>query len=158
VVEGSGSIPSRALDVWRRLYTRFALEPFPASVGPDVLKTIVPVTQADELLKTVIPTVGTLDLNTVGHVVLYTVPQGKRATLVSFNQEAITTGSANLQVVLGGNVLELSPTSVGPNFFGEYQSQPILMDAGDTVGVGGTNNAGDTTRRFSCLVLEEDTF
>ena len=44
------TIPSRALEVWRRLYQRYSLEPLPASVVPDVSKTIVPTTDADALL------------------------------------------------------------------------------------------------------------
>jgi len=44
------TIPSRQLEVWRRLYDRYSLEPRPASVVPDVSKTIVPTTDADALL------------------------------------------------------------------------------------------------------------
>jgi len=158
LVESGSSIPSRALEVWRRLYTRYSLEPFPASVSPDVLKTIIPVTQADDLLKTVVPTNALLDLNTTGHVVLYTVPQGKRATLIQMQQQEVLTAGTNLQVVLGGVTVEVSGTGTATKGLGETQAQPILMDTGDTVGAGGTANAGDASRRFSCIVLEEDTF
>jgi len=44
------TIPSRQLEVWRRLYDRYSLEPRPATVVPDVSKTIVPITDADALL------------------------------------------------------------------------------------------------------------
>jgi len=44
------TIPSRNLEVWRRMYDRYSLEPRPATVVPDVSKTIVPTTDADALL------------------------------------------------------------------------------------------------------------
>lgn len=72
------TIPSRALEVWRRLYTRYSLEPFPASIGPDVSKTIQPVTQADLLLMT--PEVRFNEFESVGSsdVIAVTVPDGER--------------------------------------------------------------------------------
>jgi len=76
------TIPSRALEVWRRLYTRYRLEPFPASVSPDVSKTIQPITDADALLK--VPSVQsqtTPTLSTGSALTFVTVPVGRRWTL-----------------------------------------------------------------------------
>ncbi len=78
------TIPSRALAVWRRLYTRYELEPFPASVGPDVSKTIVPVTFADELLA--VPDIDrtTSGVIGLGNNTLRTVPAGERWELLAY--------------------------------------------------------------------------
>jgi len=73
--------PARRFDLWRRLYTRFLIEPFPAAEGeaPSVATTIFPVTDADALLlvegaqQFVVPAV-----DSVGQKVGITVPEGKR--------------------------------------------------------------------------------
>lgn len=87
--QGATAIPSRALEVWRRLYTRYALEPFPASVGPDVLKTIVPVTQADQLLQTPEIREATVT-SSAGNIVTYhTVPAGERWEVYGYELERL---------------------------------------------------------------------
>jgi len=80
------TIPSRSLDVWRRLYTRYSLEPFPASVAPDVSKTIVPTTDADALLAiSGVRTSGLVDIPTGTFTTMHTVPAGERWTLRSLD-------------------------------------------------------------------------
>lgn len=45
--------PARRFDLWRRLYTRFLIEPLPAQEGeqPSIATVIMPVTDADVLLR-----------------------------------------------------------------------------------------------------------
>jgi len=153
------SIPSRALDVWRRLYTRFSLEPGPASIAPDVLKTIVPVTNVDVLLQVVAPFNVTLDLDvTAGtHVVAYTVPQGRRSTF-TYARRGGSTGSTHIAAVIAGFTLILTPDGTAEGFLGTTVSQPIILDQGDTIGMTATDNPADGGISCRGLVLEEESF
>lgn len=94
------TIPSRALEVWRRLYTRYLLEPFPASVSPDVSKTIVPVTQADDLLKKSLAFIGSATATATGDLELAAVPVGKRWTLDGVHVRRATGDSDADRVIL----------------------------------------------------------
>jgi len=153
------SIPSRALDVWRRLYTRFSLEPGPASIAPDVLKTIVPVTNVDVLLQVVTPFNVTLNLDVAGNIQVagYTVPVGRRATIL-YARRGSSTGSTSMQVVVAGVTLILSPGGTTEAFLGTTISQPIVIDEGDTFGMSATDDVNDGGISFRGLVLEEESF
>jgi len=89
------TIPSRALEVWQRLYRRYSLEPGPASVPPDVSKTIIPTTDADQLLRTPGNQQATLTNpgSGAGGVTFLTVPTGERWILyvIAIIQGASTT-------------------------------------------------------------------
>ncbi len=153
------SIPSRALDVWRRLYTRFSLEPGPASVSPDVLKTIIPVTNVDVLLQTVFPFNVTLNLTgTLGdHVAGYTVPGGRRATIL-YARRGASTGNTAMEIVVGSTTLVLSPSAALEAFLGETITQPLTIDENDTFGMFASANGADGGISFRGLVLEEESF
>lgn len=88
-----GLIPSKRFDVWSRLYDRYSLEPNPllksqASVG----LTIIPVTQADELLKQPRSFTETTEASATlnANLALATVPQGRRWGLLTFNVARLT--------------------------------------------------------------------
>lgn len=153
------TIPSRSLDVWRRLYTRFTLEPEPASVSPDVSKTIVPITNVDVLLQVVVPFNVTLDLDiTLGlHVVGYTAPAGKRATIL-YARRGASTGNTTMEIVVGGVTLILSPLGTPEAFLGSTVALPLVIDQGDTFGMFATDDVNDGGISFRGLVLEEDSF
>ena len=154
------SIPSRALDIWRRLYTRFSLEPGPASIAPDVLKTIVPVTNVDPLLQVVVAvsTSLNLDIGGGGQVVGYTVPTGRRATVL-YARRGASTGATQLNIVVGGVLLVVSAAgATAEAFLGQTVTQPIVIDEGDTIGMSATDDPGDGGISFRSLVLEEESF
>jgi len=76
--------PARRFDLWRRLYTRFLIEPYPVEPGegPGILTEIVPVTSADELLKAYGNRAGvSASYNANGQVELIRVPDGERWTV-----------------------------------------------------------------------------
>jgi len=79
--------PSKRFDLWRRLYDRFLIEPFPASEegeGPAIGTTILPVTDADALLRD--PDLQTsTQAQTTSAIVYYTVPAGERWYLVGYH-------------------------------------------------------------------------
>jgi len=80
--------PSKRFDLWRRLYARFLIEPFPVQEGeePAVATTIAVVTDADALLRdhgaVFVDTPSTdADAQVTGPV----VPDGKRWEVHAFN-------------------------------------------------------------------------
>jgi len=155
MVNGS-SIPSRALTIWRRLYTRFSLEPEPASVSPDVLKTIIPVTDVDELLKNTLTgsTDGDLTGSAGSYVPVHTVPDGKRWTLRNVHREASTGTSAVWVNVAGGNGF-LTANGTGEEV---VTGLAIKMNQLDTVGLRASGNGADGAIRLNIIYDEEDAF
>jgi len=72
-------IPSKAFEVWIRLYRRYALEPLPLQESrAGVLPIIQPITDADRLLR--LPTIdtSTVEVTAVGWISMLTVPEGQR--------------------------------------------------------------------------------
>ena len=73
--------PARRFDIWRRLYSRFLIEPLPVqdSESPGVATVIQPTTDADELLKRHGQFfTATASFNANGRQVGVTVPDGER--------------------------------------------------------------------------------
>lgn len=80
--------PARRFDLWRRLYTRFLIEPFPAGDAvPAVSTLIVPVTQADELLSEPRGFEETTEASAAlaANLSIATVPAGNRWRLQTIN-------------------------------------------------------------------------
>jgi len=76
----------RNYDPWRRLYARYGLEPSqPLGTQPELATVVVPVTQADELLKRYVASTGITAVTGNDIVTIYTVPQGERWTFTSMN-------------------------------------------------------------------------
>lgn len=150
------TIPSRALVIWRRLYDRFSLEPGPASVTPDVSKTIVPVTDVGELLKT--PTIqdATGDLTgTLGSYVAYfTVPEGERWTIKAWIRAASTVAT-RIRLVVGGSGANMTLSQTGAQ-----ADHAVLwtLDENDSIGMNATADAGDGSIRLSILYDAENAF
>jgi len=157
------SIPSRDLEVWRRLYTRYTLEPGPASVSPDVSKTIVPVTQADLLLArhrglvTVTVVTGTgVDL------VVHTVPDGIRRTFVTMRVTRVT-GTWTIDMVSLVDVSEAATVGLmdqagTDNIFLPAQSAPVVAEEGDQVTVDVATESVNGNLQFEAWVIDEDLF
>lgn len=147
------TIPSRALEIWRRLYSRFSLEPGPASVVPDVSKTIVPVTQVDPALRRSRGDHKNLDLSgAAGNFVTgRTVPDGETWYLTSIGTRSTTAASAPAMLIDAAIVL-LAPNVVGDT--------PVTLrhklDAGDQIGATATGNGADTARDWFASWEEED--
>ena len=101
---GLHTIPSLDVEVWRRLYARYLLEPYPASVGPDVSKTIVPVTQADELklVHGVLSSDDTYTAQQAVNIAAHTVPEGRRWSLYGLDANAQLVGDNQMdQFIIG---------------------------------------------------------
>ena len=147
------TIPSRALEIWRRLYTRFSLEPGPASVVPDVSKTIWPVTVVDSALLRSEGESKALDLSvTVGTFVsAITVRQGQAWTLTFIGLRG-TTGNAAPAVKVGTKVIRMGAESTA----GEFFTLRMRLVAGDQLGAEASGNAADDARTWDAMWEVED--
>lgn len=155
------SIPSRALDVWRRLYTRYTLEPGPATVSPDVSKTIVPVTQADLLLARHRAVAVTTSPGGTGDHVVHTVPVGIRRAFVTL-RIARATGTFTFDLVQVTDISEATTVTIAPqaqtdNFFLDPQPGLIELEAGDIVRVN-IDAFTSGTIRMESWVIDQDLF
>ena len=155
------SIPSRALEVWRRLYTRYNLEPGPATVGPDVLKTIIPVTQADQLLARHLGVVEDTSLTAVAAgVVVHTVPVGLRRTIYTMRFHRLSGGTWTIDLislldVSEGASVSIIPQAASDNVFAASWSAPLVAEAGDQVTVDVATHSVTGDGRLEMWVMDE---
>ncbi len=143
------SIPSRALDVWRRLYTRYSLEPGPPSIPPDVAKTIFPVTQADRLLQTSRVVQQLVVVSGTGAKNAFTVPAGQRWTWYAF-YAARTAGDSTISRLdmtdeVNGLVMILDVITAAGEYAPGVFNTPLPLDEGDTINftIGGGSTFND---------------
>lgn len=153
------NIPSKRFEVWQRLYSRFLLEPFPAGrVGPDVSKTITPVTQADELFKK--PVLQAIDIPSfTGLRVAHTVPSDERWVLMAYDIRRVT-GSRDLfrviiddglsQFFLENNLVVSESQVVLPT--------ALVMEKDWTFDIQVSGGAADGIYRVHLLTVVGDTF
>jgi len=156
------SIPSRALEVWRRLYTRYTLEPGPASIGPDVLKTIVPVTQADLLLARHKGVVEDTTIIGVGNLVVHTVPEGIRREIITIRFHRVT-GTWTIDMVSANDVSEGAEVSLrgqaaSDNVFVAAWSAPVVLEEGDQITVNVATESVNGDGRLEMWVIDQDLF
>lgn len=153
MVRQETTIPSRALEVWRRLYVRFSLEPGPASLVPDVSKTIWPVTSVDLNLRRSRGEAKNLDLSVAGgtFVAARTVPDGETWYLTTIGQKSSVQGTGPA-MKLGTNVVEFSDDATGAVFI----TLRHQLNAGDAIGAMSSGDAGDNARGFFASWEEED--
>lgn len=161
-------IPSKAFQVWQRLYLRFLLEPLPATETPGVTvgKMIVPVTQADELLASygIKSSVFTYTAGQAVQINVHTCPDDKRWTLFGVDGEAQLTGD-NLTdrfMILDASAGQQGAiltdfTAVARKAY--WLPQPLKMEAGDNIQIrlsGAGVAAGQL--RTNMWLAEEDIF
>lgn len=105
-------LPSKRQELWRRLYDRYALEPGQVDPAdrPAVFLQVVPVLQADELLRKLATHQDSISITGVGTVDLLTVPSTERWRLhwvyfvkgpgaFTYDTLAVTPEAGNLVVV-----------------------------------------------------------
>ena len=149
--------PTKRFDLWRRLYTRFLIEPTPAEgEGPAVSTVISPVTDADVLLREYLHPGATGDLQASAGTfsALISVPDGKVWILKAAWREATI---ANTRIVLSAGygimnltILDTAEQAVSVN--------NIRIGEGVFIGLLTTGNAGDNLVDLRLAVEEEDVF
>ena len=151
-----GLIPSKRFDVWRRLYTRFLLEPRPATVGVDVGKTIIPVTVVDLLLVRLAPQSAAQDISASAgaYVAFHTVPSGTRWVVKAYVRDT-TTAATRVSVNINGTFLTITGSQTASQ---ENNNVDWQLNEGDSIGLVTTGNGADSARRLTVLVEEQDAF
>lgn len=156
------AIPSRQLEVWRRLYTRYSLEPWPASVSPDVSKTVQPITNADDLLAKPRAELGIGTAAGTGDLQVAVVPADKRWELEALLVR-LSSGDSTM------NRIEIRDESEGTNIiikaFSSSTSEVlpaglgrIILDPGDSVRVNIDAFTGGGDWHANMWVTESDIF
>ncbi len=144
--------------IWKRLITRFKAYTTIEKEVPELLETVQPVTNVDDLLgEPQCLADAAVDLSGGGTVTLFTVPDGKRWTLKGFYKGA-TVGTVY------NNIVDASRASgqtfglvVGKTAEELVHRLEYPMDQKDSIIAGG-GNVADSSIIFKCFVIEEDAF
>lgn len=158
--ENGMALPSKAFDIWRRLYGRFEIEPGPAiGSAPEVATSIIPVTLVDELLKQAKAMVSpSMDLSGGGSATItaFRVPIGERWTVYRLFRSSTVAGS-RLRLIdpLNDNIiLTLAGTAEEVVEIGS----PFVLEESWVIGMQETGNGGDTSESVHALVTVEAAF
>lgn len=161
MVEEQLSIPSKRFDIWRRLYSRFTLEPAPASGSRAAVGVVViPVTQVDRLLGVRTAVLVTEDLSPGAGAArgIYSCPAGIRATVLFISGELTSANTQLLaRLVIDGTTTDI-PLTNPTTSFRVYTGNPLTLDEGDSIIWLTTGNAGDSARVAGAIVVEEQSF
>ena len=148
--------PAKRFEVWQRLYTRFGIEPFPADgEGPSVSTTVMPITDADALLRTTIfaDSPGNLTAAAGTYRPYFTVPEGKVWILKGMSRGP---SIANTQMrLVGQNPLDITILATAAEF---VSLADIRLAEGQTLGMLTTGDGGDTAILLQVVLEEEDVF
>jgi len=155
-VVSPNSIPSRRLDIWRRMYAKLGLEPGPASIVPDVQKTILPVLSVDRLVSVqkTSDRADKVDLSASAgtFVALDTVPTGKRWTVTDIFLNA-SIGSSCIAFVIGGVEGWFTVNALAA---AEVHGIAVVLNEGDQIRAQTTGNGGDNAVVMTFVFQEED--
>lgn len=94
-------IPSKEFELWRRLYGRFMLEPYPTDGSIAFVSSVIqPVTQIDELARSIVLQVGTVSITADGTFYGLTVPAEERWRVrsISIGQSAGTWNHEEIRI------------------------------------------------------------
>lgn len=156
--------PSKRFDLWRRLYTRFLIEPVPVQEGeePSVSTSIIAVTDADALLEAhgaVFFDTASFDADV--QVTGLTVPDGERWKVQALNaiqasgnrtinQMRLRDVSANINYVLD------TFTAAVDHFI--LLGTPFTLEEGDQINIVSSGGSTASTYQVSCWRATEDAF
>jgi len=134
-------IISKRFRVWEAIYDRFLLEPTQGSITtPQVSETVVPIIDADALLRVRSISNSNQDLSGASFVTYATVPAGEEWALVA-GHRAATIGSTQVSILIGGVQLRVTALGTGEE---PFTLRNIILRQGDVVGMGGTSDGADT--------------
>jgi len=151
---------SRRFSLWTRLYGRMLLEPTSdANVTPLVSEIVVPVLDADRLLSTPYVRIAGGDLSpSAGSIVtFFTCPDGEEWELITVVLPS-TSGSTRLWINVinaegGRSEVNLTASASGESWL---SLQGYTFQAGDSMGVLTTGNAGDSDENMKLFYTSID--
>lgn len=156
-------IPSRQYEIWRRLYTRYALEPLPALGSMAVVGTVVvPTTDADALLARHRGIQTVTAISGAGVATVHLVPVDTRRHLVAVNIFQ-TSGTFDFDDIIlldtteGKNIAIDAFTAATSRVLPAQTSAPVL-DPGDEIKITVVNFVGAGNVRCDVWVTDEDFF
>ena len=153
--------PSRLFDLWRRMYTRFRIEPLPAqdTDPPGVLTTIIPVTDADALVTIQVANTVQLDLDVTDGIFVsaFTVPAGKRWR-IRYARRSATTANSRARGIFTPSQVTVFLSVLGTSDEVLDHLKDFIMEQGDQIGLEGTDDVGDGSINITVVVDEMDAF
>jgi len=156
--------PAKRFDVWRRLYSRFLIEPLPALQGgqPDIATTIQPITNSDELLRDIKLVNKTTSVTGTGLFSSLVVPTGKRWNVFCYHID-ILTGTMTIDACLlldasQGLGLFLNEFTATQRFVSGVLGHPLQMEEDDEFQPNVDTHSGTGNVQVRAWVAEEDAF
>jgi len=156
-------IPSKQFSVWTRLYRRYRLEPNPAvnGGGPDVLKTIQPFTDADQLLRAEGARTGNVTITGATAFYALTVPADRR-WLVYSARAILISGTWSFQAIIARDASRVIGTALTANPLATEDVVLIAgglpMAEGDQLGVTVDVHSVNGTCTIDAWIEEEEIF
>ena len=149
-------------DIIPRLVDRFKIVTHPTVQDPMLVgKTIQPVSDADELLKTPDLKTGAIT-SAVGNVDLVEVPLGKRWTIIAVDMSRVggdrTVTKLRIAKSAGGSSVTLATQTAASSLESLPLSQKVVADEGWFLAAFFTGGSADGNWNYKILVLEEDAF
>lgn len=92
-----------------------------------------------------------LDVALYAHAPAYTCPSGKRAYILLIGK-GITTGASCQQLKIGGVEINIEAILTAVSI--DSYDGTLWLEAGDSLGLRGTDNIGDTARTCDYMVVE----
>ena len=141
--------------IWDKLNNRFLLSDW-QSEPPTMSEQIIPVTDVNELTRDTKIAQHADDLSTgTAYVTYFTVPEGKRWTLLGFVR-ASSAGNTKVRLRIDGEPFEL--TTSGTAYERNISMNPIPLKEGDIIQMKGTANVSDTNINLQIIYIEEDAY
>ncbi|HIA04198.1 MAG TPA: hypothetical protein EYN66_20260 [Myxococcales bacterium] len=141
-------IYSRRFSLWTRLYTRMLLEPTGAdNVTPSVSEVVVPVLDADSILRSAAVAENSIDLSGSGYVEAFSVPEGEEWQLLSVYLSP-TAVATRVKVVINGTAGNVEAASTALR---TVNLRDIVLSEFDTLGAQGTGDGADTGKYFNLI-------
>ena len=159
---GPALLPAKQFNVWSRLYGRFLLEPGPAVGGNAyVSPVILPVTDADRLLKTADIETSQVTVTGIARFVVLTVTEGERWTIL-FWRTRRSGGVWNLDefsvVTPTGVRMTVHQFTSNPTAELWELQQPLELDEGWDMEVNVDAHTSDGLMTTDLFILREDAF
>ena len=146
--------------LWTRIQDRFKARTRVSEddIHPFLEENVQPITDFDELAKDHHIYSNTVDISAAsGYTALWQVPAGKKWTVFGVKVPS-TTGSTSLNMSDATEGTRIQVSAAGTSFTFVQFHGGIPLEEADLIEAANTNNGGDSSRNFGCIIQEEDAF